>query len=60
MELLDAQGATITSIPLAQGADGNVQTINPDVSGVRTAIFRFGGSAALTGLDFCPDDGTFE
>ncbi len=51
----DQFGAQISSILIPDAPDGNVQTLAPNVSGVRKAVLELGGSGAITRLRFCPE-----
>lgn len=51
----DADGAEIGAVVIPDQPDGSVQTVTPNVSGVRRAVLELGGSGAITRLRFCPE-----
>lgn len=51
----DAADMEIGAIVIPDLPDGNVQLVEPNLSGVRRAVLELGGSGAVTRLRFCPD-----
>lgn len=51
----DADGNLLGHFPLTVGADGSVQVVAPDLSGVRRIRLNLGGDGALLDLDYCAD-----
>lgn len=51
----DAADNQIGSILIPDAADGNVQLVTANISGVRRAVLELGGSGAVTNVKFCPD-----
>ena len=52
----DANGNELGIFPLAALDDNVIQTVSPELRGVRRIRLHLGGTAALVGLTFCSED----
>jgi hypothetical protein len=52
----DANGSFLGVFPLTVGSNNSVQTVAPDLSGVRRIRLNLGGDGALVALEYCADD----
>ncbi len=55
LRCFDQFDVQIANVIVPTGSDGAVQSVFPNVSGVRRVVLDLGGSGALSDLRFCPD-----